>query len=263
MSTLPGPDEEIRPALLRDFREVLVSQWPGPAPMQTILSDAGLNPEKYIIDTPRDEDRWYQAIKRIDRDNKLIKLIDAVRGSFDQENDVIERLYAAELAHSVPAADRSRIFVCYRREDTAFPAGWLFDKLAQHFGPDQVFKDVNSILLGDNFVEEITAAVGSCAVLLALIGDRWLTVTDESSQRRLDDPGDFVRMEIEAALQRNVRVVPILVGGARMPRADDLPPSLAKLTHRQALELSHSQFDDDISRLLRALDRILGGRESR
>ena len=115
-----------------------------------------------------------------------------------------------------------RIFMTYRREDTAYPAAWLFDRLAGHFGRDQVFKDIDSIELGDDFVEVITAAVGSCDALLALIGDRWLSSTDRDGQRRLDDPGDFVRLEIEAALARDVRVIPILVGGAQMPRVDGL-----------------------------------------
>jgi hypothetical protein len=103
----------------------------------------------------------------------------------------------------------------------------------------------------------ITRAVGSCDVLLALIGNEWLTVTDEHGRRRLDDPDDFVRLEIEAALTRKVRVIPILVDGARMPRADELPDSVAKLVRRQALELSPARFEFDTSRLLKVLDMTL------
>jgi hypothetical protein len=150
-----------------------------------------------------------------------------------------------------------RIFMTYRREDTSYPAAWLFDRLASHFGREQVFKDIDSIELGDDFVEVITAAVGSCDALLALIGNRWLTTIGQNGQRRLDDPGDFVRLEIEAALARNVRVIPILVEGAQMPRADELPASLAKLARRQALELSPARFDADTRRLLRVLDRTI------
>jgi hypothetical protein len=150
-----------------------------------------------------------------------------------------------------------RIFVSYRREETAFAAAWLFDKLASHFGRKNVFKDVDSIHPGDDFVEVITTAVGSCDVLLALIGDRWLTVTGQDGQRRLDDPDDFVRLEIEAALARSVRVIPVLVEGARMPSGDELPASLAKLARRQALELSPSRGDLDIQWLLRVLDRAI------
>src|SRR4029450_444950 len=103
----------------------------------------------------------------------------------------------------------------------------------------------------------ITAAVASCDVLLALIGDQWVTIADEEGRRRIDDPDDFVRLEIEAALTRNVRVIPILVGGATMPRADELPPSMAMLVRRQALGLSPERFDFDTSRLLKVLDRTL------
>jgi hypothetical protein len=151
-------------------------------------------------------------------------------------------------------AESGRIFICYRREETAYSAGWLFDRLADRFG-GQIFKDVDSIEPGDDWVEVITTVVGSCDVLLALIGDRWLTITDEDGRRRLDDPDDFVLLEIEAALTRNVRVIPILVEGARMPRATELPPSLARLARRQALVLSPANFDT--SRLVQVLDKTL------
>jgi hypothetical protein len=154
------------------------------------------------------------------------------------------------------APPRGSIFISYRRQDTGYPAGWLYDRLVVRYA-DQVFKDVDSIELGDDFVEVITAAVASCDVLLALIGDQWVTIADEEGRRRIDDPDDFVRLEIEAALTRNVRVIPILVGGATMPRADELPPSMAMLVRRQALGLSPERFDFDTSRLLKVLDRTL------
>jgi TIR domain len=156
------------------------------------------------------------------------------------------------------AATPGRIFISYRRDETAYPAGWLYERLADHFGKSRIFKDVDSIQLGDDFVEVITSAVGSCDVLLALIGDQWLTITDEHGKRRLDDPEDFVRLEIEAALARDVRVVPILVEGATMPSADELPAGLAMLARRQALDLSPSRFDFDLGRLLKVLDRTVG-----
>ena len=153
------------------------------------------------------------------------------------------------MAKSSRAPSR-RIFVSYRREDTAYPAGWLYDRLAERFGIAQVFKDVDSIEPGDDFTEVIANAVGSCDVLLALIGDRWLTATNSAGKRRIDNFDDFVRLEIEAALARNIRVVPILVSEVSMPGVNDLPPSLAKLAHRQALELSPNRFNTDLSRLL-------------
>jgi hypothetical protein len=173
--------------------------------------------------------------------------------------ELMERVQSQKvgaMAGSLPPATSGRIFISYRREETAYPAGWLYDRLVGHFG-GQVFKDVDSIQLGDDFVEVITRAVGSCDVLLALIGAEWLTITDEHERPRLDNPDDFVRLEIEAALSRRVRVIPVLVGGARMPRAEDLPDSMAALVRRQALELSPTRFDFDTSRLLKVLDRTL------
>ena len=155
-----------------------------------------------------------------------------------------------------------RIFMSYRREDTGYPAAWLYDRLARHFRRSHVFKDIDSsVELDDDFVDVITAAVGSCDVLLALIGNRWLTITGQDGQRRLDNGDDFVRLELEAALTRNVRVIPVLVKGARMPRADELPTSLAKLARQQAVELSSSRFDVDIQRLLSVLDRAITERQ--
>jgi ABC-type amino acid transport substrate-binding protein len=155
------------------------------------------------------------------------------------------------------AAAQGRIFISYRREDSAYPAGWLFDRLADSYGKGQIFKDVDNIEPGEDFVERITAAVGSCDVLLALIGPQWLTIADERGRRRLDSGDDFVRLEIEAALTRKVLVIPILVGGASMPDADQLPPSLAKLVRRQALELSPNRFEFDTGRLLKVVDKTL------
>lgn len=111
----------------------------------------------------------------------------------------------------------SGIFISYRRADSDYPAGWLFERLAEHFGRARVFKDVDSLQPGDDFAEVITTAVSSCSALVAVIGERWLTITDEYGRRRLDNPEDFVRLEIEAALTRGVRVIPVLVNGAGMP----------------------------------------------
>src|SRR5690349_5597877 len=149
------------------------------------------------------------------------------------------------------------IFISYRRQEAACPAGWLYDRLRYRFGADQVFKDVDNIDPGDDFIDKITTPVGSCDVLLALIGQDWLTISDEAGGRRLDDPEDFVRVEIEAALSRRVRVIPLLIDGAVMPRADQLPASLARLVRRQAQELSPARFDADANRLVGVLERTL------
>ena len=159
---------------------------------------------------------------------------------------------------SSASAASARIFISYRREETAaYVATWLYDRLSDRFGKGQVFKDIDDIRLGEDFVARITDAFGSCRVLLALIGDRWLTVADKEGRRRLDSPEDWVRLEIEMALKRNISVIPILVGAARMPRADELPASMAGLVRRQALELSPMYFNSDVDRLLNDLDEAL------
>ena len=149
------------------------------------------------------------------------------------------------------------VFICYRRQETAYAAAWLYDRLRDRFGPGQVFKDVDNIEPGDDFFEKINTAVGSCDVLLALIGTDWLTMNDDDGHRRLSDPADFVRLEIEAALARQVRVVPLLISGARMPRGEQLPESMAGFARRHALELTPARFEADTDRLLGVLERTL------
>jgi hypothetical protein len=154
-----------------------------------------------------------------------------------------------------------RIFLSYRRQETAWPAGRLYDVLVEHFPAEQVFKDVDSIEPGEDFVERIMAAVSSCDVLLALIGPDWLTITDEEGRRRLDNPGDYVRVEIETALKREIRVIPILVDSARMPDANQLPVTLAPLARRNAIEINPLSFDT--VRLMTAVQKTLGEEKAR
>jgi glycerophosphoryl diester phosphodiesterase len=152
--------------------------------------------------------------------------------------------------------EAGRVFISYRRQETAWPARQLYDVLVAELGADRVFKDVDNIEPGDDFVERIQSAVGSCEVLLALIGPQWLTVTDARGARRIDDAEDFVRIEVETALNRDdVRVIPILVDNAKMPTPQELPEGLAALTRRQAVEINPVNFDT--RRLLRVLNRTL------
>lgn len=152
------------------------------------------------------------------------------------------------------------IFISYRRDDSAGYAGRLYDRLSAHFGAERVFMDVEGIELGTDFVTAIEQAVGSCKVLMVVIGDEWLTTTDAAGRRRLDDPHDFVRLETRVALDREIRVVPVLVGGALMPRADELPDELKSLARRQAIEISHKQWEASTRELIRALNIMLGQR---
>jgi hypothetical protein len=149
------------------------------------------------------------------------------------------------------------IFLSYRREDSFAYAGRLYDHLANHLGKDNVFMDVDHIEPGLDFVEVLQQRVSSCDVLVAVIGKQWLTATDERGRRRLDDPEDLVRLEIAAALDRKIRVVPTLVGGAPMPRAHELPEALARLSRRNALEISDLAFHQSVGRLIDALDKAV------
>jgi formylglycine-generating enzyme required for sulfatase activity len=155
----------------------------------------------------------------------------------------------------------ARIFLSYRRDDSSGHAGRLYDRLSQHFGRDNLFMDVDTIALGLDFVEVIQDAVKSCDVLLAVIGRQWLTSTDPLGHRRLDNPEDFVRLEITTALERRIRVIPVLVGGASMPRSTELPDVLQSLARRQALAVG-DHFHPDVDRLIAALETILGAASS-
>lgn len=149
----------------------------------------------------------------------------------------------------------SRIFINYRRGDTPAHASRLQEWLSDHYGKEHVFKDVDAIEPGLDFEEAIEKAIGESDVLLALIGRQW--VVDADGRKRLEDPDDFVRKEIEAALDRNIRVIPVLVEGATMPTPEELPPSLVRLTRRHAFELSDTRWRFDKEELLQALDRVL------
>ena len=118
--------------------------------------------------------------------------------------------------------------------------------------------DVDSIAPGLEFADVITQAVSACEVLLAVIGPRWLDATDQQGHRRLDNPNDLVRLELEAAFAADIRVIPILVEGATMPRRQELPDSIADLTRRNALILRHEAFRSDAARLMVAIEQILG-----
>ncbi len=149
------------------------------------------------------------------------------------------------------------IFISYRRDDSAGYAGRLYDRLIPRFGARRVFMDVEGIELGADFVTAIEEAVGSCRVLIVIVGDEWLTIQDAAGRRRLDDPHDFIRLETATALKRGIRVVPVLVGGALMPRAEELPDELKPLARRQAIEISHKQWDATTDELIRALEGML------
>src|SRR5262245_52664484 len=152
----------------------------------------------------------------------------------------------------------SGIFISYRRGDTAAEAGRLADHLRERFGADQIFIDVEAIEPGQDFVVAIQRALDACAVVIVMIGDRWLSTVDDQGRRRLDDPQDFVHQEVGAALKRgDVRVIPVLVQQATMPGGRELPAPLADLGRRNALEIREAHFRRDVDALIEVVARLV------
>ena len=141
----------------------------------------------------------------------------------------------------------------YRRDDSAGYSGRVHDRLQREFGGNLLFMDVNSIPLGVNFSKVLIEEVAKCNVLLAVIGPGWLEAHDEKGHRRLDNPDDFVRIEIGTALKRGIPVIPILLEGTRVPKADQLPDDLKELALRNGLDVRHASFSEDMERLIRGL----------
>jgi TIR domain len=148
------------------------------------------------------------------------------------------------------------VFISYRRQDSDAWAGRIYDRLARQFDAKSVFLDVDNIQPGLDFEDELSKKLSLCDVLVAVIGRNWNSSVNEDNRRRLDDPNDFVRLEIEAALQRGIRLIPVLVDGATMPRREELPESLQKLRRRHGIEVSHNRFAADVERLIHALSLI-------
>ena len=143
--------------------------------------------------------------------------------------------------------------ISYRRDDSEGEAGRLGDDLAEIFHEESVFMDVNAIQPGRDFRKAIDESIHKCSVLLAIVGHGWLDSKDRSGQKRLDDANDFVRLEIASALKRDIPVIPVLLRGAKMPRAEQLPADLRELAYRNAVELTHARWKSDLQVLIRAL----------
>ena len=149
------------------------------------------------------------------------------------------------------------IFISYRRDDTEGEAGRLFDDLVRSFGEDSVFMDVAGINPGMDFRKAIDDNVANCGVLLAIIGPAWCSIKNADGARRLDDPNDFVRLEIGSALAREVAVIPVLVHDAKMPHPEDLPENLKDLAFRNSVEVTHARWNSDVQLLTEALGRYV------
>jgi uncharacterized membrane protein YhaH (DUF805 family) len=150
------------------------------------------------------------------------------------------------------------IFINYRRQLSGSAAGRLTDRLFQHFDRERLFIDVDGIEPGVDFIKELDDQLARCGAFIAVIGPGWTDLKNTKGQRRLDQPNDHVRVEIEAALKRDIRVIPVLVDGASMPAVEELPDSLKPLSRRNAVTLSNHRFGSEVDELARALQRALG-----
>jgi tetratricopeptide (TPR) repeat protein len=152
------------------------------------------------------------------------------------------------------ASHALRVFISYRREDSIAIAGRIRDHLSNAFGSDNVYFDIDTIPFGVDFRQHIDKMVADCDAVLVLIGRRYLEVTDETGARRLDNPSDFVRLEVEAALRRGIPVVPILVDGASMPKEAQLPGAMIELAYRNGTAVRYDpDFHGDMNRLTNRL----------
>ena len=150
-----------------------------------------------------------------------------------------------------------KVFISYRRSDNPYAAKVIYDRLVERFGKESVYIDIDDIPAGVDFRHHIQQAVGECDVLVAVVGDSWQEL-DERGEPRLNNPADFVRIEIAAALTRDIPVVPVLVGAAQVPREHEMPSELADLAYRNAREVrAGSSMEGDLRRMISGIERAL------
>jgi hypothetical protein len=152
---------------------------------------------------------------------------------------------------------RPRVFICYRRHGAASGyGGRIAERLIAHFGPETCFRDIDSLESGVDFMRAIADAIRGCKAMIVVIGSDWLTQKTLQGRRKLEEPADFVRNELCAALRAEMRIIPVLVGGAQMPLAEQLPDPLTALARRQAHELSETRWDYDMGKLIATLESL-------
>ena len=230
---------EARRGLYERARLALVTQLRGVSPP---LPESEITRERLALE---------EAIRQIERENAGESASPEVPREPAQETRDPERPGIGERA--AKAKNSGKIFISYRRDDSAGHAGRVHDRLVAEFGRDLLFMDVDAIPLGSNFVKVLKDEVARCDVLLAVIGPHWLDARDKEGQRRLENPSDFVRVEIAAALQCDIPVIPILLEGVSVPKTAALPPEMRELSSRNGLDVRHVSFHQDMDKLIRFL----------
>jgi hypothetical protein len=156
-----------------------------------------------------------------------------------------------------PKPPRNRLFLCYRRDDTEDATGRLHDRLANAYGDERLFMDIDSVPLGVDFVDHVSEQISRCCAVIVMIGRRWLSMEDRRGRRRLDLDDDLVRAEVAAALEQAILVIPVLVQDAEMPLADDLPDEIRPRARRNGISVSAARWRTDVERLITELDRVM------
>jgi hypothetical protein len=201
--------------------------------------------------------RQHVALARGHVESARISGSDSVNQGPPADEQMLPPTSSGRVRASNTHMDAPGVFISYRRADAQHFAGRLYDKLEAQFGAHRVFFDVDSISLGRDFLVVLGNALENCSVVIVVIGRSWLSSVDKAGRRRIDDPDDLVRMEVEEALRRDVAVIPLLIDGVEMPRRDELPTSLQPLVRRQAREISHAGFAPEVRNLISAIERIL------
>lgn len=222
-----------------------------------LLLSMGTRP--YAFDSVRATYQTRKWLRTISGTPQLRRKYNTTTHSDSAEHIVQAKLGAVPASAALTIKSSQPVFMSYRRDDSAAGhAVHLRADLVRRYGENAVFMDL-SIEPGVDFVDTLENAVGSCAVLLAVIGRNWLTVTDaKTGNRRLDNPDDWVRVEVATALKRNIRVIPLLFHDAHMPSADDLPDDLKPLARRNPLEITNQRWDYDVKNLMKIIDKIVG-----
>jgi len=156
----------------------------------------------------------------------------------------------------VNSTSKDLVFVSYRRQDSSAAARWLAQTVSRTFGAQSVFVDTESIRMGDEWPARIDQALGFATILIAVIGERWLRIADDAGRRRLDKEDDWVRNEIAHALEQKLHVIPLLLAGTKLPKKNELPAPLERLTSRQAFDLRDDRWESDLALLLARLEEL-------
>lgn len=165
--------------------------------------------------------------------------------------------YSRGLTELLRGLSKPRIFISYRREDSSETANKIYESLKQKF-PDSLVFDVETIPLGVNIKSYLRDIIRYCFVQIVIIGEKWVDIRDKvTNEKRLNNPADFVRLEIESAIKEGIAIIPVLVDKANMPHLDDLPESIKSLGYRNALDLSEENFEEQIQKLIKRLEEIL------